>query len=269
MQTLTDWCCRSRSISKWDFNMVTKQEVIELLPKFRNEKRLLVFDQTTDNIIDEILKTHEKYTADYDKIYFLFDQVDTLRTGKEIFKFCKKYLPYKIERPEEQTVKSPSAILHPGEKIDCKHYSLFIGGVLDALQRAYPGNWDWCYRFASYGSKPEIEHVFVVLVDNGTEYMVDPVLDFFDEKKQPTFIIDEKPMSLYSISGINDQSLPVVTVDPAEAEKGFLLLVNTNAFNLRDLLKNNMDITRTEVKKYFEARGYNYENLLNVLKSTL
>ena len=110
----------------------------------------------------------------------------------------KKNVPYVIESEDKQLVKSPAAILNT--QADCKCYSLFIGGVANAL------NIPFCFRFASY--KPNQKnpgHVFIVFhPGTSNEIWVDPVLNFFNYKKQYCYAIDKKPrkMAIYSISGI-------------------------------------------------------------------
>jgi hypothetical protein len=52
---------------------------------------------------------------------------------------------------------------------------------------------EWCYRFASYKIWDKIPgHVFVVARDKQGEIWVDPVLDRFDERKEPTYFVDRK-----------------------------------------------------------------------------
>jgi hypothetical protein len=104
-------------------------------------------------------------------------------------------------------IKSPSAILYTGKTTgsDCKNYSLFTAGVLDALNRmGFPIN--WTFRFASYRMFDKMpHHVFVVInPDTNKEIWVDPVLNGFDYKKQYYYKTDKKPknMSLIALSGI-------------------------------------------------------------------
>ena len=106
-----------------------------------------------------------------------------------------------------QILRSPSAILASNiVGIDCKGYATFANGVMDAYRRNTGKNFDVYYRFASYDpfdSTPQ--HVFAVINENGVEYWIDPVLDQFDEKKQPYYFKDKKikNMALVAMSGIN------------------------------------------------------------------
>jgi len=99
---------------------------------------------------------------------------------------------------------SPSAIISLGQN-DCKNYALFIVGVLDSLRRKGLIKNRVFYRFASYKLLDEVpHHTFAVIVDNkGNEIFVDPVLDYFNERKIYYHKIDKYPtMAMYSVSGI-------------------------------------------------------------------
>lgn len=251
--------------------MVSKKEVLALLPPFKNEKKLVTWRQSTNALVNEIVKTHEKYETDYDLIYQLFDTGDIYDTCAGLWNFCKYNLKYTIEGEDEQTVKSPTAILQSGEKIDCKHYSLFIAGVLDAIKQNMGDGWDWCYRFASYNGTKHIEHVFVVVFDPVTkkEIWIDPVLSGFNQHKQPSYYID-KYMALYSISGITDlldSDAVTATVSKQNAFSNFLVLVNLNAMGYKTLLLNNPDITYGALRKYFIDNNFDFNQLLLILNS--
>jgi len=178
--------------------MVSKNRLLNVLSPYNSQKRLLVAEQSTGDIIQSILEAHEKYKNEYKKIGYFFRGDDNEETGKNIFDFIKKNVPYVIESEDRQLVKSPAAILHT--QADCKCYSLFIGGIAQAL------NIPFCFRFASY--KPNQKnpgHVFIVFhPGTSNEIWVDPVLNYFDYKKQYCYAIDKKPrkMAIYSISGI-------------------------------------------------------------------
>jgi hypothetical protein len=172
------------------------------LPSIANNSELIVEVQGEKDLIKEILISHNEFAKDYDRIYdhFVCNTLD--ETGETIFDFLKKNFKYTAEGEGDQTVKTPGRILTPGEKIDCKHYSLFAGGILGAIDRnVRPVN--WCYRFASYNFEKVAAHVFVVFWDEqGNEIWLDPVLDYYDEKKRPYYKIDRKPGKMDAISGI-------------------------------------------------------------------
>jgi hypothetical protein len=189
---------------------MNKGILLRQLEPFRNNSRLIEANQDVKDIINGMLEAHKKFSSEYDKICHFFKASSPKETAKKIFDFLKENVKYKIEPESRQTLKSPSAIITLGNSIgsDCKCYSLFIGGVLDALKRSGE-NIKWCYRFASYKMfDKNPHHVFVVLNPNTTnEIWIDPVLHSFNEKKNFNYKID-KNMALYTVSGVGNQTAP-------------------------------------------------------------
>jgi hypothetical protein len=183
------------------------------LGPFQNRREMLSADQSTGDIIDAILEAHRRHAGDYSKISSFFNAGSKRETARKIFNFLKKNVRYVIEPGTKQTVKSPAAILATGYG-DCKHYSLFAGGVLQNLGIPF------AYRFASYKIfDKQPQHVFVV-VNPGTsnEIWIDPVVGDFDYKKPYTYATDKK-MALYSISGIGATAQQKADLRAAKAAK--------------------------------------------------
>ena len=183
------------------------------LGPFQNRREMLSADQSTGDIIDAILEAHRRHAGDYSKISSFFNAGSKRETARKIFNFLKKNVRYVIEPGTKQTVKSPAAILATGYG-DCKHYSLFAGGVLQNLGIPF------AYRFASYKIfDKQPQHVFVV-VNPGTnnEIWIDPVVGDFDYKKPYTYAT-EKKMALYSISGIGATAQQKADLKAAKAAK--------------------------------------------------
>lgn len=246
--------------------MPTRKEVLSKLPPFKGERILVTSLQSTKDIEREISAAHHKYTEEYDEIYPLFDTGDIYSTCRGLWEFCKYNLRYKAESGSSQTVRSPTAIVNGVNDVDCKHYSLFIGGVLDAIKENEGDAWSWCYRFASYNSDKGIEHVFIVVTDGNNEIWIDPVLSSFDERKKPTYFKD-KQMSIYSIAGVNSLTDKTIEVGTEKAQSEFLIAVNLNLFSLRDLLLANPAVTNGPVRAWFSNNGFDFSQLERVLKS--
>lgn len=185
--------------------MISRNKILSILPEFKGSEIVLKKKQGVEDIVTGILKTHNQYFNDYDLISDFFYKGNIQNTCKYIFDFLKQNVPYEIENENYQTLRSPGAILHfPG---DCKSYSLFSNGILDSLRRKGKIKCNLVFRFAGYGIMTDyIEHVFCVCKHNNNEIWVDPVLNNFDEKKQPNYIVDKKikNMALVGISGINE-----------------------------------------------------------------
>jgi len=185
--------------------MISGKQLLQKLPVYNGSIGILKYDQTTDDIISNLLTVHNEYKKDYDKIYPYFLGSNLDETCYNIYSFLKKNVLYKIEPSEKQTLKSPSAIIAQGYG-DCKQYAQFIGGILDAISRNKK-NINWCYRFTSYNEDKQLQHVFVIAKDKSNrEIWIDPVLDTFDKKKKYTYKEDKKPMALYKISGFTTVS---------------------------------------------------------------
>jgi len=176
------------------------------LPPFSNRRVVIDKKQSVYDIMREVLTAHRLFANDYDQIAAEFWRGTVYKTAQHLFDFCKRNIPYRVERENDQTTKSPAAILTLNTG-DCKHYAGFIGGVLDALKRQGKAI-EFVYRFAAYnGNGRTPEHVFIVAKSNGREIWIDPVLRYFDQRLQPSYYVDKKiNMSLSRISGIGKAS---------------------------------------------------------------
>jgi len=164
-------------------------------------------NQNVSDIITGILNTHKKYAKDYDKIYQYFIGEDLEQTGRNIFDFLKTNVPYFIESNEFQYLKSPASII--STKGDCKSFALFACGCLQAFARNKNPDLEVYYRFASYDPFNKTpEHVYCVVKEYGQEYWIDPVLDRFNQRKEPYFYKDKKlnTMALVGLSGIDNSN---------------------------------------------------------------
>lgn len=181
--------------------MVTRQDVLSRVSPYKNHWVLLKKYQRTPDIIKAITLKHGTQANDYDKISEMFWRGNALDTAKYLFDFCKQNVSYKIEPDKLQSVRSPAAIMSMGNG-DCKHYASFIVGVLDSLKRkGYKV--DPIYRFASYKMYDRVpHHVFAVIKVNGDDVWIDPVLRYFNERKQYFSKTDKRPSMLVGISGI-------------------------------------------------------------------
>lgn len=194
--------------------MVSKNLILGILPAFQNRQSVILENQNVTDIITGILNTHSKYEKQYDKIYKYFVGADLEDTCRNIFNFLKAHVPYFIESNEFQFLKSPASIV--STKGDCKSYALFSCGILDALRRNEDENIEVSYRFASYDPFNKTpEHVFCVVRGYGNEFWIDPVLDRFNQRKDPYFYKDKKlnTMALVGLSGVNSDNEQIGSID--------------------------------------------------------
>ena len=243
------------------------QTLMGQLDPFGNRRKLLVSEQSTSDIIQAILKAHRDHSKDYAKIAPSFNASSRREIGRKIFDFLKNNVLYRIEPSSKQTVKSPAAILAQGYG-DCKHYSLFAGGVLENLGVPF------AYRFASYRMWDKSpQHVFVV-INPGTknEIWLDPVLPSYDQKKPYNYAIDKK-MAIYSISGIQNENQIGSVKSAVKAvkktagkvlKKGTRLFLKVNVAPMRNafllLVKLNVGGLATKFSKAWEKNASKVQN---------
>lgn len=137
--------------------------------------------QTVSDIMRRIKIRHAQCAGDYDKIYTYFEGGSIRDICKRLWTFCRSEFEYVEESVKEQFLSCPYTIL-TGGKVDCKNYSLFCAGVLDAMKRAGK-KLTWCFRFACYEFDlfdMDPGHVFVVVNEATDNIWVDPVLGDFD-----------------------------------------------------------------------------------------
>jgi hypothetical protein len=161
-------------------------------PNYR--ARLITNWQSTQDIVRAIQQQHKANRAECKAICSYFDKGSQKETARAIFNFLKSEIQYDREPTSRQTTKTIKRFLSDG-KGDCKHYSLFINGILEAC-----GYTNAVYRFAGY-SRQGYTHVYSYLPQ--TDTVVDAVLSAFDTEKKP---IIKKDMSLYSLSGVTPDS---------------------------------------------------------------
>ena len=267
--------------------MVSKAQLLSELSPYVGSAKIVKYDQVTSDIIKELVSRHNVDAKEYDRIYKYFWDGNIETTAKKIFDFIKKNIKYDIESGARQTLKTPGAILITS-KADCKQYSQFIAGILDAIKRNEKIKFEWFYRFASYNNQKAIQHVFVVIKLGNREIWIDPVLDSFNKKKEFTYNIDKKPkeMAIYQISGIEDQAVGktilgkglkaikkgaqavgkvVVKVGTTPARNAFLLLVRLNVLHLATKLGAKLSKVEPKLSKLWKGLGGNW----NTLKSTI
>lgn len=166
-----------------------KKELLAALPPYEDHWVLIHPEQTVKDIVKEVLEAHDEFAPYYDKIVLFFDAGTTEQVCNRLYKFCKENIKYKEESEDRQTSALPTGLLVRGYG-DCKHFSGFIGGVLDALNRS-GRKIKWKYRFASYNVLDSMpHHVFIVVEDEGKEIWIDPTPNA--DVLTPSWKVDKK-----------------------------------------------------------------------------
>lgn len=241
--------------------MISTGMLLGRINPYNNKKKILVQNQSTNDIIKCILDNHKKYINEYKNISSFFKGSNNYETGKNIYNYLKKNISYKIDSANQQLIKSPAAILATKEA-DCKMYSNFAAGILDNLKIPF------VYRFAGYSAfDNQPAHVFVVINPNTKkEIWLDPVLRQYDYKKPYNFKIDKK-MAVIAVSGIGKAgkgkakvknvlkkgAKVIVKVAATPARNAFLLLVKLNFTGLATKLSAAFAKEPSKLQKLWEG----------------
>lgn len=241
------------------------------LPSGRKE--IIKEFQSTDDIINAVLEQHELNKPAFKKFAKHFDSKDVYTVCRKLWEFVHYNLNYKAE-PNTQSVKSVSKMLmdaNTGKGNDCKHFSGFIAGCLDAL------NIPFVYRFAAYDGKIPT-HVYVV-AKHGEDIICDAVLPYFDSEKTPTYKIDINPKKKNNMPLIRMTGFPAtigytakeiaahkIAVAAAAVPRGaFLSLVALNVHGLATKMKQAI----AKDSKKVEAFWYKFGGDFSKLKQTV
>jgi hypothetical protein len=188
--------------------MITREMLLGALPPYEDQWIMIHDSQGVNDIVIEVLESHKEFAPHYNSIALYFDDVSTEKVCSNIYDFLKKNIRYVEETEADQTTALPTGILLRSQG-DCKHYSGFAGGILDAIKRVTGKNIKWCYRFASYDFFNKTpHHVFVVVKKGSDEIWIDPTPKA--NEMQPVWQIDKKitvsPMALRrNIAGFGNE----------------------------------------------------------------
>lgn len=178
------------------------------LPPYMGNADTIVSNHNVFDIVGELTRAQKIFSSDYSAIAKKFWRGDAVETYKHLFDYCRDNFRYNIESENLQTTRSPAAILATAKTVgvDCKHYALWIGGILSELKRQGYDVGEIFFRFVSYDIADKLPgHVFILARYRGKDYYIDPVLSSFN-KRFPVFYykLDKKidVMPLQRISGI-------------------------------------------------------------------
>lgn len=193
--------------------MIDANFILSKLPPYTAKEVVIEQNQSVNDIKKAILKAFEADKKQYAAIapYFVGNTVKD--TCKNVWKFLRDNVKNVTESADLQSVKTPSAIIATGQTTgsDCKNYSLFVGGILDAINRSGLQAIPIAFRFCRYkqfdGSY--LDHVFIVVYPKTkNEIWVDCINDvpYFDAKRYPDYFTDTKinSMALVRMSGMSN-----------------------------------------------------------------
>jgi len=186
--------------------VITLNQVDKLLISANDKRILTKKNQSTNDIINQVLEQHKSNTIEAKRIAYLFDAGNAYGTCQNIWNFLKYNVPYVVEPSDRQSTKTLSRMLFDAKRglgNDCKHYSGFTGAILAAL------GYKFKYRFTGYSDYiPTPTHVYCVCNENNNEIIIDAVLSGYNLEKPYKFKIDKK-MSLYKLSGVENENYQI------------------------------------------------------------
>ena len=172
---------------------VSKQTVLDALPKYVNKRVPIIDDQRVQDIISTMVQAHKEFEPLYDRIGYMFIGENLQDTCDNLYDFCKTNLKYKEEDQDLQTVNAPQVLVTLGH-CDCKGYASFICGCLSAIERYTGKKIPWEYCFASYEMFERTPyHVFCIVSSSPKSFWVDPTPGA--DKKKPMWWFRKKVKS--------------------------------------------------------------------------
>jgi hypothetical protein len=147
--------------------------------KPKNNTIFIKQDQTAKDIAVAIVKSIKDSKDDALKIAPYLKGQTKVKSLKNIFIFCKHNIKYNKESSDLQTARSLGRILSMKEG-DCKHFTTTIASLCNAMNipvklRLISQNY--------FSADPT--HIYCVSTINGKDYIIDPVLNEFNQ--QATF----------------------------------------------------------------------------------
>ncbi len=176
--------------------MITRKQVISLMPKILGQTKIVNEFGITKDIISVVKEHYESNYLQSKEIAKYFKGKNITETCKNIWEWTRKNIKYKIDEGGKQNIKSPSSVVNSGFA-DCKGLSIFILSVLQNL--GIKAN----FRYACYRGK-EVTHVYVVAYDEqGRTISVDACIGCFNVEK-PNIFHKDIMTQISKISGIGN-----------------------------------------------------------------
>lgn len=250
--------------------MIKLKEIIQELPEPDYKSKMIINNQSTNDIIKEISQSNKLYShqGEYIEPYF---KGSNNKIVNDIYDFMKYELTYEIEPDEQQTSRSPIRILfdnYDGIGIDCKGYALLSAAILKAKGIPYK------FRYVSYNALKPLHHVYTMAYINNEWVHIDPLQKSPNNyEKKYIFVKDVKPKEknmLVRMSGIGQTTKDKFSnalLKPAGvvARTAFLKAVRSNFANVGGKLKKAHNQEPTKILNWWYSLGGNKAALLKAL----
>jgi predicted transglutaminase-like protease len=171
-----------------------------LTPDFKTT--LISKNQTSKDIVKGICKAINESTEASKEIAKKFYDKDPVKTCEKVWHYLKNNFHYSKESSNEQSSKSMARLLYD-KYGDCKHYTIFSYAILEALGIPV------VMRLVSQKIlDKDPTHIYTVAQINGREYIVDPVMNDFNQECKHNYKCDLKTSKamMQHLSGTHDLS---------------------------------------------------------------
>jgi len=160
-------------------------------------------NQSTNDIVKGISKAINDSKADSKILAEKFRSKDPVKSCEKVWHYLKNNLQYIREGENDQTSKTIPRLIYD-KYGDCKHYTIFSYAILDALKIPV------FMRLVSQKIlNKEPTHIYTYALINGKEYIIDPVMNDFNQECKHNYKCDltlNKAMAMTHLSGTEENS---------------------------------------------------------------
>ena len=141
--------------------------------------------ENIDTIATFIPRIVSDTLADTKRISLVLKGASIADTCAKIFAFVYEHIQYELDSPSEEQIRRPSRTW-ADRKGDCDCYATFISSILTNLSIPH------YLRMSAYSPARGYQHIYVIVPKKynfigarGSYWVIDPVLDKFDDEKLP------------------------------------------------------------------------------------
>jgi hypothetical protein len=208
-------------------------------------------NQNTNDIIKGIAKAINESKEASKILSEQFKSKNPVKSCEKVFKYLKDNLQYIREGENKQTSKTLPRLIYD-KYGDCKHYTIFSYAILDALKIPV------FMRLVSQKIlNKEPTHIYTYALINGKEYIIDPVMQKFNEECKHNYKCDltlNKAMSMTHLSGTDE--LATLGRRKRKSENKGLFKAGKKKLNSKQAeLKNKFKETKKKHQQFLKKTG--------------
>lgn len=210
---------------------VTMSQARGLVAPMTGQVRVTHQDGITTQIIAEVLDVSAESAGQTARLAEKLEGATPLESCENVYRFVRQNVPYKLDPPGKQRIKTPAAVIGTGF-CDCKGYATLINDLLRCLGIRC------AFRFVSFTASNNVTHVYTVAwpTPGGPLVVLDACLPRFNQEKPYTHHEDHMTQ-ISRVSGIAParRANPYLSVSGLETpEEMSLKLMREGALIERD-----------------------------------